>query len=61
MEEGGYRSTILDVGSRRSESSASSLDCFTHREIAPGTYWIGSWVGSRADLDAVEKREKISC
>jgi hypothetical protein len=26
---------------------------FTTRETAPGTYWIGGWVGSRASLDAV--------
>jgi hypothetical protein len=61
MEKWRYRSTILDVGSRWSESSASSLCCFTHREIAPGTHWIGGRVNSRADLDAVEKREKILC
>jgi hypothetical protein len=29
------------------------------REIAPGTHWIGGWVGPRAGLDAVVKR-KIS-
>jgi hypothetical protein len=27
---------------------------------APGTHWIGDWVGLKAGLDAVEKR-KISC
>jgi hypothetical protein len=25
------------------------------REIAPGTHWIGGWVGLRAGLDAVGK------
>jgi hypothetical protein len=29
------------------------------REKAPGSLWIGGWVGSRASLDAVAKR-KIS-
>jgi hypothetical protein len=24
---------------------------------ATGTYWIGGWVGPRADLDDVEKRK----
>jgi hypothetical protein len=24
---------------------------------APGTHWIGGWVGPRADLDAVGKRK----
>jgi hypothetical protein len=28
-------------------------------EGAPGTHWMGGWVGPRVDLDAVEKR-KIS-
>jgi hypothetical protein len=27
------------------------------RERAPGTHWIGGWVGSRAGLDAVMKSE----
>jgi hypothetical protein len=26
-------------------------------EIAPGTHWIGGWVGHRAGLDDVEKRK----
>jgi hypothetical protein len=30
-----------------------------YRERAPGTYWIGGWVGPRGVLDAVVKR-KIS-
>jgi hypothetical protein len=28
-----------------------------HRERAPGTYWIGGWLGPRAVLDAVIKRK----
>jgi hypothetical protein len=28
----------------------------THGERAPGTHWIGGWVGPRAGLEAVEKR-----
>jgi hypothetical protein len=27
------------------------------KERAPGTHWIGSWVGFRAGLDAVVKRK----
>jgi len=30
---------------------------FIPGKIAPGTHWIGSWVGLRADLDAVVKRK----
>jgi hypothetical protein len=30
------------------------------RERAPDTYWIGGWVGPRAVLDAVVKREILS-
>jgi hypothetical protein len=27
------------------------------REKSPSTHWIRDWVGSRVDLDAVEKRD----
>jgi hypothetical protein len=30
---------------------------FTPGEIAPGTHWIGGWMGPSASLDAVEKRQ----
>jgi hypothetical protein len=46
--------SALDGG----EWSASRPDRFTSRKRAPGTHWIGGWVGSRAVLDAVVK-EKI--
>jgi hypothetical protein len=45
--------SILEEG----EWSASRLGRFTSGERAPGTRWIGGWVGSRAGLDAVEKRK----
>jgi hypothetical protein len=37
--------------------SASRPDRFTPRERAPGTHWIGGWVGPRAVVDAVVKRK----
>jgi hypothetical protein len=30
---------------------------FTPKERAPGTHWIGGWVGPRAVLDAVLQRK----
>jgi hypothetical protein len=40
-----------------SEGLASRPGRFTPRERAPGTHWIGGWVGPRAVLDAVVKRK----
>jgi hypothetical protein len=37
--------------------SASRPGRFTPKEKAPGTHWIGGWVGPRAILDAVVKRK----
>jgi hypothetical protein len=45
--------SALDGG----EWSASRPGRFTTREIAPGTHWIGIWVGPRAVLDTVVKRK----
>jgi hypothetical protein len=39
------------------ERTASRLGCFTPRERSPGTHQIGGWVGPRAVLDAMVKRE----
>jgi hypothetical protein len=39
------------------EWSASGPSRFTPRERAPGTHWIGGWLGPRAILDAVMKRK----
>jgi hypothetical protein len=48
--------SALDGG----EWSASGTGCFTPRERAPGTHWIGGSVGPRAGLDAVSKRKVLS-
>jgi hypothetical protein len=45
--------SALDGG----EWSASRPGRFTSRERAPGTHWIGGWVGPRAVRDAVVKRK----
>jgi hypothetical protein len=45
--------SALDGG----EWSALRHGRFTPRERAPGTHWIGVWVGPRAILDAVVKRK----
>jgi hypothetical protein len=39
--------SALDGG----EWTASRSGRFTPREIAPGTHWIGDWVGPSAGLD----------
>jgi len=33
---------------------------FTPGRFTPGTHWIGSWVGPRANLGAVAKRKILS-
>jgi hypothetical protein len=43
------------------EWSASRPGRFIPGEIARSTYWIGSWVGPRVGLDAVEKRQILYC
>jgi hypothetical protein len=45
--------SALDGG----EWSASRPSRFIPRERAPGTHWIGGWVGHRAVVDAVVKRK----
>jgi len=39
------------------EWSASLSDRFITRERAPGTHWLGGWLGSRAGLDTMSNRE----
>jgi hypothetical protein len=45
--------SALDGG----EWSASRPGRFTPRERAPGTHWIGGWLGPRAGLDTVVNRK----
>jgi hypothetical protein len=40
--------------------SVSFPGSFTAGEKAPGTHWIGGWVGPRAGLDAAEKRKFLT-
>jgi hypothetical protein len=56
MGEWMYRSTFSFTSALVGvEFSASRPDRFTPGERAPGTYWIGGWVGPRAGLDDMEK------
>jgi hypothetical protein len=48
-----FLTSAIDGG----EWSVSHPCPFTPRERAPGTHWIGGWVGSRAGLDAVVTRK----
>jgi hypothetical protein len=51
---------FFDLGTSGGEWSASCPGRFTPRERAPGTHWIGDWVGPKAVLDAVVKRKILS-
>jgi hypothetical protein len=59
MGERRHSSTTLDLGARW-RWSGSRPGRFSPGVRAPGTHWIGGWVGSRAGLDTVEYR-KICC
>jgi hypothetical protein len=48
---------ILDLGTRWRWVVSFTPGHFTPRERAPGTHWIGSWMGPRAGLDTVLKRK----
>jgi hypothetical protein len=50
---GGIASLFLSLALDRGEWSASCPGCFTPRERAPITLWIGGWVGHKVSLDAV--------
>jgi hypothetical protein len=41
------------------EWPASRPGPFTQLETAPGTHWIGGWVGPRTGLDDMEKRKSL--
>jgi hypothetical protein len=44
----------------KGEWSASRPGRFTAEEIAPGTHWIGGWVGPTAALDFVEETKILT-
>jgi hypothetical protein len=60
MGEWRYSSTILNLGDRWGERSASRLGRFISEERTTGTNFIGGWVGPRTGLEAVEKTEILS-
>jgi hypothetical protein len=56
-----YLYIILTSALDGGEWSASRLGHFTPGERAPGTHFIGGWVGPRAGLDAVAKSKFPQC
>jgi hypothetical protein len=59
LGSGGIALRILDLGTSW-WWSASRPGCFNPREKAPGTHWIGGWVGPRAGLDTVNQHISTS-
>jgi len=57
LEEWRYSSTHSLTALNGGEWSALRTGRFTLIERAPGTHWVGDWVGPRAVLDAVVKRK----
>jgi hypothetical protein len=49
--------TSIPIGGDR---SASRPCCFTPGDRAPGSHWIGGWVGPGAGMDAMENKN-ITC
>jgi hypothetical protein len=52
---GMYKDIFLTYALLGGEWSASRSCHFTLGERAPGTHWIGGWVGPRAGMDEMEK------
>jgi hypothetical protein len=50
-----FKTSALDGG----EKSALRPGRFPSCERAPGTHWIGTWVGPKAGMDAVAKRTPV--
>jgi hypothetical protein len=53
----GITPRILDLGTRWRWVVSFTAGRFIPREKAPGTHWIGGWVGLRAVLDVVVNRK----
>jgi hypothetical protein len=53
---GGIAPLILKSALDGGERSVSHPGRFTPKERAPSSHWLGGWVGLRAGLDAVVKR-----
>jgi hypothetical protein len=60
MGECRYISNILDLGTRWRLVFSITPWSVCPWERAPGTHWLGGWVGHTAGLDALEKRI-VSC
>jgi len=52
-----YVDSFLTLGQDEGEWSALRLACFKPENLATGTYLVGGWVDSWADMDALEKTE----
>jgi hypothetical protein len=50
-----YSSTILDLRIRWKYGQLQTLAALPPGEKAPGTHWLGGWVGPIVGLDASEK------
>jgi hypothetical protein len=62
MGRGGIAPPVLTSELDGGERSASRPSRFTVGEIAPGSHWIGDWMGPRAGLDVMEKiKVSYSC
>jgi hypothetical protein len=57
MEEWGTTPPFITFALDGGEWSGLRPCRFTPGERAPGTHWIGGWMGPRFGLDAVEKRQ----
>jgi hypothetical protein len=55
-----YGGVVVTSALAGGEWSASHPCCFIPGEKAPGTDWIGGWVGPRAGLDDVEKSKFLT-
>jgi hypothetical protein len=54
---GGIAPPFLTSALYGCEWSSSHTCPFTSRKEVPGTHWIGSWMGPRTGVDAMEKRK----